>query len=430
MFDFKFTIRKKQFHKTREMTWYRILWARIKTCFSSHRRKKQHRHDQFVGFEEPPAPLNKISVNASGSLDDIPLRTIEMNRNCEDGNANKQPESESELSPMANEPWKEDSKLMLNGQYSRFKTIMNKFSAKYRVTSMIGQGSFGFVLRAERLRDGVGVAVKFIYRPNINTCNWLFDGELGMIPSEVFYLKKMAHVGIVQFLDYFDDGRYVYLVTELHGTSWSPCNPLLNPEKNVGLKQFASTVDGNFSSSDNNPCDLFECIEAHNFLPEKRIHYIFLQLLDIVRYLKTQGILHRDLKDENVVVDADYRIKIVDFGCAARIPIGDGPGEEGYFERFNGTLAFAPPEVIKGLKYRGSEAECWTLGVLLFTMAFRQAPFPDAESILVGHLEFPFEEERPGKEGYCLLLLLFIIYYYFIAIFVHCLNCRNSRLDP
>lgn len=355
--------------------WYKRIYKRLIGWFKK-RRLRRRTFDQMKTF--------KFTFSA----EDIPRQKLKDEHKM----AEKSP-STDELSPMPNEPWKEDAQLMLEeGGYSRFKHVP-KFTGKYKLKSPIGQGSFGFVFKAERFRDGREVAIKFIYRQNINVMNWLFDSELGIIPSEVFYLKSLRHVGIIQFLDYFDDGRYIYLVTELYGTSWSPGNNReLNPRRNPGIK-----TEGNNSKA---PCDLFECIEAHNNLPERTIHLIFKQLIDIVLYLSGQGIVHRDLKDENVVVDGDYRIKIVDFGCAARIPwIGYGVGrEEGWFEKFNGTLAFAPPEVIRGQKYRGSEAEIWTLGVLLYTMAFRQAPFQDAQSILYGQLEFTFEEDQPGNQ--------------------------------
>lgn len=313
------------------------------------------------------------------SLEDIPRNQLGINIT----------KSASAGEPSSNDSWKDDAQLMLNGSYSRFKMVPI-FKQKYNLISLIGQGSFGFVLKAERLRDFKQVAIKFIYRQSINSANWIFDSELGMIPSEVYYLRTLRHPGIIQFFDYFDDGRYVYLVSELFGTSWNPSkNKSLNPKRNPGIKC-------DVKKSDDAPCDLFECIEAHKNLPEATIHYIFKQLLDVVGYLASQGIVHRDLKDENVVVDADYRIKIVDFGCAARIPLITGR-EEGWFEKFNGTLAFAPPEVIRGQKYRGSEAEIWTLGVLLYTMAFRETPFPNPQTILTSQLEFPFEEDTPGK---------------------------------
>lgn len=308
-------------------------------------------------------------------------------------------------SPLIREAWKDDANLILDGTYSRLGKT--GFPSKYLATSLIGQGSFGFVLRARRLRDDRELAVKFILRQNINQAAWIFNPELGMVPSEVHFLQRLNHPGIVQFYDFFDDGRYVYLVTELHGTNWSCTNSLLNPKRNPGLKSRAAAKSEPVSLEES-PCDLFECIEAHFYLPEQTIHRIFVQLYEVVRYLALNGVVHRDLKDENVVVDADYRIKIIDFGSATAIPrlpraeeLAGGAdlllAGEGWFDKFNGTLAFAPPEVIRGMRYKGSESEVWTLGVLLFTMAFRQSPFQDSQAILYGRLDFPYEEDQPGK---------------------------------
>lgn len=374
----------------RRKPWYKRIFFKLMNWATIIRGRKRNKYCDPIEIEIGPKFQEDLNIGKkdqlSMSLDDIPRNSLKMNKS--DTGIN-------ELSPLTNDSWKEDSKLMLNGKYYRFQ-VVELFLKKYKIISIIGQGSFGFVLKAERLRDGKEVAIKFIYRFSINSSNWLFDPELGMIPSEIYYLKSLRHSGIIQFLDYFDDGRYVYMITELFGTSWCPAmNKNLNSIKNPGIK-----MDNRGSSSvTGSPCDLFECIEAHKHLPERTIHYIFMQLLDIVFYLSSEGIVHRDLKDENVVIDSNYRIKIIDFGCAARVPFinsSEMRREEGWFDKFNGTLAFAPPEVIRGQKYRGSEAEIWTLGVLLYTMSFRQAPFPDSQSILYNQLEFPFEEESPG----------------------------------
>ncbi len=310
-------------------------------------------------------------------------------------------------SPLVREEWKNDANLILDGKYDLLAATL--FSSKYKCSSLIGQGSFGFVLKGQRIRDDRLVAVKFILKRLVNKAAWVFNPELGMVPAEVHFLATLSHPGIVQFMDCFDDGKYVYLVTEIHGTCWNLSgNPQLNPRRNPGLKN--ALVLGQVSltaTKEESPCDLFECIECHYYLPEETIHYIFVQLYEVVKYLAEQGLVHRDLKDENVVVDADYRIKIIDFGSASLIPklptslaLDGNPNfsNEGWFDKFNGTLAFAPPEVVRGLRYKGTESETWTLGILLFTMAFRQSPFPDSQSILYGRLDFPFEEDEPGKQ--------------------------------
>ena len=96
--------------------------------------------------------------------------------------------------------------------------------------------------------------------------------------------------------------------------------------------------------------------------------------------------LHRDIKDENIVVDEHYNIKLVDFGSASAIPFAEG----GYFSRFNGTVSFAAPEIASGIgRYNGLKAESWTLGILLYTMAFKRAPFLNSHSARVESLIIP-----------------------------------------
>jgi len=300
----------------------------------------------------------------------------------------------------AKDAWKGDAIKIIKGDYARLQST--DFPKTYHAVSIIGQGSFGFVLRAKCLDDtSRHVAVKFIHRASINAASWMFNGALGLVPSEVHYTQSLRHPNIITYVDFFDDGKYCYLVTELFGTSWAPeSNHLVNPQRNPGLKLRKSAdkpLLQSIAGMEEAPCDLFECIEAHNYLPEATIHKIFCQLLSVVNYLASCGVVHRDLKDENVVVDADYRIKIVDFGSATAMPRSLTASEddnEGWFDKFNGTLAFAPPEVIRGMRYKGTEAEIWTLGILLYTMAFRQSPFPDSQAILHGRLDFPYEENE------------------------------------
>lgn len=245
------------------------------------------------------------------------------------------------------------------------------------------------------------MAVKFILKEKVPNANWAFDAELGMVPMEVHLMKNLIHPNIIQYLDYFDDARFAYLITEMHGTSWTWPNPRINNEKNPGLRQPGQLLQlSNHGSKEGlgvpgvtrrPPCDLFECIEAHSRLPEKTILKIFRQLLAAVIYMYSQGIVHRDLKDENVVVDEDYHVKLIDFGSACHLPTKDG----GYFERFNGTLAFAAPEVVRGLRYRPADAEVWSLGVLLYTMIFKKSPFNNTDAILHMQLDLP-HEDHPG----------------------------------
>jgi serine/threonine protein kinase len=332
----------------------------------------------------------------------------------------KDPKS-GKLSPPAKptELWKAEQTTMLQGKYD----LNKSFSTKYRLKQLLGEGSFGFVWVAERLRDHHEVAVKFILREKVAPTNWIFDGELGLVPLEVHFMKGIVHPNIIQYLDYYSDYRFCYLVTEMHGTSWTWPNPKIDATRNPGLRPPGQLlrlgqkeVVGVAGVTRRSPCDLFECIEAHGKLPEVTVYKIFSQIYEAVSFLYHRGIVHRDLKDENVVVDENYDIKIIDFGSASLIPRLKGSRAsasvdmdlinadaittvmgpvEGYFERFNGTLAFAAPEVIRGLRYRPSDAEVWSLGVLLYTMICKKSPFASTDAILHASLDLP-HEDVPG----------------------------------
>lgn len=81
--------------------------------------------------------------------------------------------------------------------------------------------------------------------------------------------------------------------------------------------------------------------------------------------------VHRDIKDENILVDKHYNVKLIDFGSASFIPTN----ESKFFNRFLGTVQYAAPEIFKGEKYKGPEAEVWALGCCLYIMLTGQIPF-------------------------------------------------------
>lgn len=128
--------------------------------------------------------------------------------------------------------------------------------------------------------------------------------------------------------------------------------------------------------------DLFEFIEKTNGVAEPLGAYIFKQIADAVDYLHDNGILHRDIKDENVVLDDRFHAKLIDFGSAVHLT-----GEP--YAAFCGTFEYCSPEVLKGTPYRGPELEAWAMGVTLYVLIFGRNPFTGVEEILKSELEFP-----------------------------------------
>ncbi|EPT04911.1 hypothetical protein FOMPIDRAFT_1027614 [Fomitopsis schrenkii] len=132
--------------------------------------------------------------------------------------------------------------------------------------------------------------------------------------------------------------------------------------------------------------DLFECIEQskHKRLSESQARYIFAQVVEAVYYLESKGITHCDIKDENLLVDSELKVKLIDFGSAVWV---DEPAAcRPYYHQFYGTTAYASSEILRKLSYRAAPAEIWTLGVLLSYLLTGHSPFPTEQDAIDGRI--------------------------------------------
>ncbi|KAJ3016831.1 UNVERIFIED_CONTAM: hypothetical protein HDU68_012006 [Siphonaria sp. JEL0065] len=338
----------------------------------------------------------------------------------------------------------------LNGTWP----LSAEFTKNYKLGEVLGDGAFGFVMTATSFKDNKEVAVKFITRDKIPRELWVKDpsNPKERIPIEIAILQEINHPNIIKYIGHVvEPTKYILLITELHGSEWVssqlPSQPPATDDTNKGgpsmiaagsivaeKKRAAST---GYTPAPNSPpvvaplpkmecsplfrltpeqekqirrrtsCDLFECIDAHKRIPEPLAKKIFAQIALAVNFLHTHDLVHRDLKDENIVIDSNYNIKLIDFGSAAHIP----KTEREYFTKFNGTTHFASPEIANQLSYRGPESEMWSLGVLLYTIVFGENPFHTIPDIIRGEYRMPFGLESDNEMEGCRHLIKRLLTY-------------------
>ncbi|RCK64501.1 Serine/threonine-protein kinase PSK1 [Candida viswanathii] len=229
-----------------------------------------------------------------------------------------------------------------------------KFS-EFKVVKNMGEGAYGKVVLAQHKEDKYyKIIIKCINKERILVDTWVRDRKLGTIPSEIqimAYLNSEPHPNIMRIVDFFEDLKYYYLETPIFG----------NPPA----------------------IDLFDFIEIKKDLNEVECQFIFKQIISSIYHLHQNGIVHRDIKDENIIVDEKGVIKLIDFGSAGYV-------RQGPFDVFVGTIDYASPEVLRGEKYEGKPQDIWALGILLYTMLYKENPFYNVDEIMEGDLRIPY----------------------------------------
>ncbi|KAI9022130.1 kinase-like domain-containing protein [Phycomyces nitens] len=299
----------------------------------------------------------------------------------------------------------------LSSQHLRNRYLSPDFLAKYALGQELGSGGFGFVLSAYERQTGIERAVKFIFRDKVPASAWIRDPQMGPIPMEIYVLKHVRHPNMIEYIDSYQDESFFYLVMELHGSEWAPAKtqnaksmmtpPTTPPTTFAHSPTFSNHSDSSILSFDaplyqpdtifgrRSSCDLFECIEQHQNFDEPLAKSIFRQIASCVAHLDRLGVCHRDIKDENIVIDRNYQVKLIDFGSAVILPRHYGENRPCLFEKFYGTVSFASPEILQSQLYRAEPAEVWSLGVLLYTILFGEVPFHSPHMTLSGRYAQP-----------------------------------------
>lgn len=231
----------------------------------------------------------------------------------------------------------------------------------FRISEKVGHGAYGHVVVAKNLNEDTSVVLKFVVKKRIRLNTWVRDKTFGTLPLEIHILRRIRnfpHPNVLLMSDFFEDDRNYY----------------------IEMPHFGSST-----------MDLFDYIELKANLEEIECKQLFCQIAEAIHHLHDVGIVHRDIKDENIVLDEHGRVILVDFGSAAYVK--DGP-----FDVFMGTIDYASPEVLAGNKYDGRPQDVWAAGILLHTMAFGEIPFYNAEEILKKDIKISAEFSKEFVE--------------------------------
>lgn len=154
------------------------------------------------------------------------------------------------------------------------------------------------------------------------------------ILHETTILKHLNHKNIVKFYETFESNHHILIIME-----YVSCG------------------------------DLLSFVRKRSKLSESVARYIFRQIIDALNYMHSKGVIHRDIKLDNILIDLNNTIKICDFGVSKQIKKGEVIYDQ------CGTPAYIAPEILKNEGFQGSAADIWSAGIVLYAMVQGRVPF-------------------------------------------------------
>lgn len=199
----------------------------------------------------------------------------------------------------------------------------------YILHGVLGAGAFSCVYKATKENETLPYALKVILKSTLS-----HEGDTERLQREIDTMAFLHHPNIVALHDFFSDEHNFYLVLDY-------C-------KGGDLAEYL--------------------IKNNGPLHEKQAANVFQQIVSAINYIHQNGVAHRDLKPQNILITVWPNIKISDFGLC-------GFMEDTKMKTFCGTPCYTAPECINQVQYNGSYSDVWSLGVILYEMVTGRHPW-------------------------------------------------------
>lgn len=200
---------------------------------------------------------------------------------------------------------------------------------RYEFLETLGRGTYGKVKKAVEKGTGSTVAIKLIQKEKITD-----DLDRVHLQREIEIMSSLKHPNIIQIYEVFE-----------------------NKDKIIIVMEYASVGE------------LYDYVNDRLRITENEARSFFRQIVSAVHYCHKNGVVHRDLKLENILLDEHRRVKLADFGLSTLYKKGL------MLSTYCGSPLYASPEVVNALPYQGPEVDCWALGVLLYALVYGSMPF-------------------------------------------------------
>ncbi|XP_022173270.1 testis-specific serine/threonine-protein kinase 3-like [Myzus persicae] len=206
----------------------------------------------------------------------------------------------------------------------------------YTVGRSVGTGSYATVKIAHSERHKTNVAIKIVSKLQEAT-----DYLEKFLPREIEVVKGLKHDNLIRYYQAIETTHRVYIIMEYAENG-----------------------------------SLLDIIKRDGKIDDDRARKWFMELVNAIEYCHSKGVVHRDIKCENLLMDTNYNIKLSDFGFARNEMIKKN-GQMKTSSTFCGSYAYASPEILKGIPYQPNTADIWSIGVVLYAMIFGTLPFDD-----------------------------------------------------